>query len=190
MPKKPEERTYRITPIAADPLASLRPQGLVIDWDDTQWRIPALPALTWLEILLAEEIDYEAIFPGLCGDDAVLDVNWRILNGATDELEPVIRDCIEAVSGRRWWITLRLVQIFRSNWEGISAPLIGVDLERVSLGSWLDGAYGVLVEKLSSNPQHLSEFTARLVAPPPSERTEVDDEVEGNAFLAAMRLAR
>lgn len=190
MPRPQKDaKTYSLTPTKPDPLASLRPRSLLVDWDGVTWTVPAVPALSWLEILLAEEIDFEAIFPGLCGEDAVLDVNWRILSGTLDDLEPVIRDCIEVASGRRWWITLRLMSVLRENWEAVAPAVAGVPSDRVSLATWLDVAYGVLVERLSHDPKYLSEFTSRLVQPPREAAEPINDEVEGNAFLAAMRMA-
>ena len=188
-----EPRTVHLSPVSPDPLASLDISGAVIEWDGDLWRIPHKPAVDWLRILLADTIDEEDIFPGMCGDAAVLDVNERLMQGAPDDIERLALEVLEVISGRRWWITLRLARVVRENWEMIGGTLAlhGVDPRQVSLSWWLDAAYTVLIERLvGSDAKRAAEFTAALVATPPSERTEVDEEAEGNAFLAAMRMAQ
>jgi hypothetical protein len=153
-----------------------------------------LDAAEWLKILLAEDLSLEAIFPGLAGPAVVSEINMLMLEGliSDEDLIDAIKDAIEAVSGRRWWITLRLARTLRNFWERVGGELAahGVTPFGVSLSYWLDGAYAICFRLIAeTEPKRLTEFTQMLVSPPPDEARKIDDVAEGNAFLAAMRQA-
>lgn len=199
MPSRPVEKaSERITlsPVNPDPVASMRMWGATVSLGDQAWRIPGLDASAWLEVLLGEPQNLEDIFPGFCGSEAVLDVNQMILIGRVEpeDLERAILDLLEEVSGRKWWITLRLCFALRKNWESVGGELArhGVTPFGVPLSYWLDAAYTTMIRLIVEGPKPkvAEEFTRALTTPPASEGRNFDEEANSLAFLAAMRGSR
>lgn len=189
-----EPEKIRVVPTDPDPIASLDRWGVVVEFADQFYEIPALDAAAWLKILLAESLDLEAIFPGLLGPEVVAEVNMDLFEGrGTDaELVQTIKDAIEEVTGRRWWIALRLCRTIRSFWERVNGELAsaGVTPFGVPLAWWLDAAYAVCFRLIrDTDPKQLTQFTQALVTPPPEEGKKVDEVANSQAFLAAMRQA-
>src|SRR5687767_10793104 len=120
-----QKQGVRISPTDVEPLASLRISKVAVDLAGRRWLIPALDASVWLEVLLDEDLDPEALFPGLCGPEVIVEVNdLIILNEITmEQMQETIFDVIEAVSGRKWWITLRLCRTLRVNWDRVGGEM-------------------------------------------------------------------
>lgn len=195
MPREPQKPEHRLTSTNADPLASLAIFAITVTVAVGDFQIPALPAARWLEILLDEDFQPERIFPGLCSDETVLACFEGLDNGSLSEQDvaDAVMDALEVASGRRWWITLRLARVAREHWDLVGGGLMlaGVRAEQVSLGAWLDALHALMVERLAAaDPAACASFTQTLVAPPASVgRQEMDEVVEGNAFLASMKMA-
>lgn len=192
------ERIY-LSPSNPDPLASLRLWSVVVELGGKEFTVPSLPAARWLEILMAptSELNPEDWFPGFAGPQAVMDVNNMLIDGviSQDEVVAVIWDVLEAMSGRRWWITLRLCASARAHWEwlGGELALAGVSPFDMPLGFWLDGVYAAMVKGIAeraSKPQLVADWTRMLTAPPAQSRREFDEKANADAFLAALRGAR
>lgn len=195
MPGRQPE-TISLSPVNPDPVASMRMWGADVSFGDRSFHVPAMDAAGWLELLLAESVDYEGLFPGLAGPGAVAEVNQMILEGeASDEdLLAGIQDLIEMVSGRAWWITFRLCFAIRRNWESVGGELArhGVVPWGVPLSYWLDAAYTTMIEIIMNGPKpkQAADFSRALTQPPPSETREIDEEANSLAFLAALRAAQ
>lgn len=170
--------------------------GANVSFGGETFYVPAMDAARWLEILLAKQIDYEALFPGLCGPAVQMDVNKMILDGdvTNEDLERAILDLVEEVSGRRWWTTFRLCISIRGAWDVLGGELArhGVTPFGVPLSYWLDGAYTTMIDLLlrGPEPKKAEEWTRALTVPPASEGRDVDLEANSLAFLAAMRGSR
>jgi hypothetical protein len=170
--------------------------GANVSLGGKQFRVPSLDAAAWLEILMAETVDFEALFPGLAGPEAVLEVNQMLLAGdiTSEDLEQAILDMLESVAGRVWWITLRLCYALRKNWESVGGELArnAVTPFGVPLSYWLDAAYATLIHLIlhSQKPKNAEEFSRALTTPPPSEGRNFDEEANSLAFLAAMKGSR
>lgn len=191
-----EGQSVRISPTNVDPLASLGLSKVAVELAGRRWLIPAVDASVWLRILLAEELDPEEIFPGLCGPDTIVEVNQLIVNEAITmaEMQEAMFDVIEAASGRKWWITLRLCRTLRDTWDRVGGELAanGVTPFGVSLSYWLDGAYATVLRLLiESDPKNAGRFAQQLTSPPPGlARANFDNEAAANAFRAAMARSR
>lgn len=185
--------TIRLTPTNPDPVASLEIWGATVTLGGVDYWVPPLDAARWLRILLAEDLDLEALFPGLAGPDVVAQVNLALARGDVDDVELVqaIKDLVEQVSGRKWWIALRLCRSVRASWERVGGQLArhGVHPAGMPLSWWLDAAYETCIDLIAaSDPRKLTRFTQSLVLPPPGEDDrEVDEVAQGNAFLALFR---
>lgn len=199
MPSSPTQRgPERITLSAVnpDPVASMTMWGATVSLGGKEFRVPSLDAATWLEVLLAETVDFEALFPGLAGPETVLEVNQMLLAGdiLPEDLERAILDMLESVSGRAWWITSRLCYSLRKNWESVGGELArnGVTPFGVPLSYWLDAAYTTFIYLIlhGQKPKTAEEFSRALTTPPPSEGRNFDEEANSLAFLAAMKGSR
>ena len=174
----------------------MRIWGATVVLGDREYKVPAMDAAGWLEILLADPMVFEDLFPATAGPVAVLEVNQALLLGQVDpeELEKAIKDLLEAVSGRCWWITLRLCYSLRQHWESVGGDLArhGVTPFGVPLSFWLDAAYTTMVRLILEGPKPkvAEEFTRTLTRPPASEGRHFDEEANSLAFLAAMRASR
>ena len=201
-PRRPSEsgsgegQSVRVSPTDVDPLASLRISKVAVDLADRRFLIPALEAAAWLEILLDEELDPESLFPGLCGPEVIIEVNDLLITEeiTMKQMQEAIFDVIEAASGRKWWITLRLCASVRANWDRIGGELAsrGVTPFGISLSYWLDGAYATILRMLAeSDVRQVGRFTAQLVQPPPGLAKEsFNRDRAAEAFKAAMDRGR
>jgi hypothetical protein len=191
-----EGGSVRISPTDVDPLASLGLSKVAVELAGRRWLIPAVDASVWLRILLAEDLDVEEIFPGLCGPDVIVEVNQLIIEGSITmaEMQDTMFDVIEAASGRRWWITLRLCRTLRSTWDRVGGELAsrGVTPFGVSLSYWLDGAYATFLRLLADgDPKNAGRFAQQLVQPPPGlAKANFDQDAAAASFRAAMNRGR
>lgn len=196
--QEPSSTTIRVAPTDVDPLASLRLSRIAVDLGGHRFIIPAVPARDWLEVLLDEELDPEALFPGLCDPDDVVAVNRLLVTGAVtpQEMTAAIYSVIESASGRKWWVTIRLCRTIRAGWDRIGGRLAGrgVTPFDVPLSYWLDGAYDVILGLIGEgDPKGIGRFTAQLVSPPPGLAKEAFEQNRSRAveaFRANMNRAR
>jgi hypothetical protein len=169
---------------------------IAVDIGEDRWVIPALDAAEWLKVLLDDDLDPELIFPGFCGPDVIVEVNRKLIDGTItmEQMEKALYDVLEAASGRRWWIALRLARTVRTHWDRVGGELAanGVTPFGISLSYWLDGAYATFLRLLKdADPQAMGDFTKKLTAPPPGMALAVFDHERANeAFRAAMKRAR
>lgn len=187
-----EGGSVRVSPTDVDPLASLRISKVAVDLAGRRWLIPAVDAATWLEILLDDPLDPEALFPGLCGPEVIVEVNDLIILGeiTMDQMQEAIFDVIEAASGRKWWVALRLCKAIRGGWDRVGGELAshGVTPFGVSLSYWLDGAFATSFRILAEqDPRAAADFTKKLTTPPPGLAMEnFNRDRATEAFRAAM----
>jgi len=150
-----------------------------------------VPAADWLELLMGD-IELFAIFPGLCDeeDQEYVDDCLKIGTVSVLDIENATLDLIETVSGRPWWVAVRIIQLYESAWGVIGADLIrhGIDPTRISLAAWLDVAWPTLFMHLPEDKW--SMFAAQIEAPPPeeAERSSIEAvEMSQDAFTTLMR---
>lgn len=163
-----------------DPVASLRPLPAVVQCGGQKLHIPALPAADWLEILFESDIWLEDIFPGMLEDSEPVEELLAQGKLTVEELRDIAFDILEIVSGKHWWVTLRLVKVAHDHWDSLN---LSVDAGTVSLGLWLDV---VLHSSMACvNHDKLQEFLFWLEAPPPGETVE-EETIDANQFMAMM----
>lgn len=185
-----EDTGAPLTSSGADPLASLRLFPVEVTLGGYVFEVPALPAIDWLEVLLAEPLDAERIFPGLAGEDVVDQVDRLLVDEVItfDELMDTALDVITAGSGRPWWFTVRLCATSRAAWDRIGGPVSGVDITVRPLGAWLDCAYWAILESI--DPRKAGEVSGQLMMPPAGWLPEFDEDAESAAFMAMMAQAQ
>lgn len=173
--------------LVKDPIWSLQPWPTEITFAGTRFELPPLPAVDWLQVLMAEEMDLADIFPGWLSESEQDLINDALFDGAVD-MDQLYETCLEAltiVSGRPWWVTLRLVSTARASWQVLGAEMLlkGVDAGALSLSGWLDVLLLLVMRNI--DPKEAMMFTLKLEQPPPGvEVAAPEPEMSASAFLS------
>lgn len=189
-PSSPEPPRTPIPNHVKDPLWSLGVWPVAIRLGGAGFEIPALPARDWLAVLMVEDFDPADVFPDLAGDldDEIAEL---ILAGTIDldDLDDAAFDVISAVSGRPWWIALRLIATARASWAVLGPMMImRVDAGAVSLSAWLDVLLMTIMESIDRDKAEM--FVLQLEAPPPDDGSPIgpeaapEPEMTAAAFMA------
>jgi len=152
-----------------------------------EWTIPALPAADWLSVLMVEQVDPDDVFPGLLEPEDLEQFDEFIVDGDInlDDVYSSFFDIIETVSGRYWWVALRLIHVAREQWHILGPDMVmrGADPTRLSLSAWLDSLLVTIIQGMKR--EHVSSFSLQLEAPPAGEEiAEEEMEMSANAFLS------
>ena len=142
-------------------------------------------ASDWLALLMKEDFDPVDMFIELLPDSESLLFDGTI---SVEDLYDLITDVISLVSGRHWWVALRLIGVARDSWHVLGAKMIlkHIDPSQLSLSAWLDAL--LLVTLAEMDPKDVTMFTMRLEAVPETETVpETDLEMSADAFLAMGR---
>jgi hypothetical protein len=164
-----------------DPVWSLAPWPVTIQFGSMEVEIPAMNAADWLALLMGKTLtlgEMLDVIPGV--DDLLLDQDITI-----EEINELLTDMITTVSGRQWWITLRLLGVARRHWDTIGPEMITtVDARQVSLAAWMTVLQSALLK--SMDPKNVPMFIAQVQAPPSG--TEMPamhrEELTAKEFLA------
>jgi hypothetical protein len=185
-PSAPESSSRVTVPkLNKDPIQSLCPHSVIIPVGMYEVEIPAMPAADWLSELMVPDLTLDNIFPGFLSEEDTDLVEEMIISGDLDieEYEQIILSVIETASARDWWVTFRLIEMARTNWDVLGAELTlrGVDAGQVSLSSWLDVI--LILALRNTDPKDATMFTMRLEAPPPDTETE-EPEMAASQFMS------
>lgn len=138
------------------------------------------------------EVELFHILPGFCEpeDQEYVDDALMAGNVTTEEVDSVTLTLIEMVSGRPWWVAVRMINVAELKWGtfGAEMAMIGIDPTRISLAAWLDVLWQLFFRFL--DPQKWVTFTAQIEAPPPGEapRDSIESmEMSTDSFTALMR---
>lgn len=176
-----------------DPLASLEPFGLEVEVAGRDFLIPAAPALHWLRILLSDSPSIDDILPNMAGPECRAHLYRAIMLGqfSTDEWKNLIWDIVEAVSGRRWWQALNLVNAMKEpdNWSQVFGHLLlrGIDVREVSFAAWLDATYALVTENMDKDEKIKFQLAVDTVPDEVSVEDAIDEAAQERAFLAMMK---
>lgn len=170
--------------VECDPLASLPPSKITVDYLGNCYTVPAMTAADWLAVLWEPDFSPDDIFPNLAAaEDDMVDA--IILGEALPkDVLDVAFEVLEAASGFKWWFTLRACAVMRVSWFRIGG-FVTLDPARVSLGMFLVHVLGQCVEHME--PQKAAELIDNLNEVPPGYEGPVDEFADGAAFLAAMQ---
>jgi hypothetical protein len=166
-----------------DPVWSLRPWPLEVRSGAQTFTVPALCATDWLQYLLRADPDFDGllldILPG------VEDQLWAE-EVSLNQVYELLMDIVGSVSGRAWWIALRLISVAFTGWHIVGPSMIksGFDPNTLSLAAWLDGLLMTVLENMS--PQDTTMFIMRLEIPPAGIEADIekDLEMDRGAFLS------
>lgn len=172
-----------------DPIASLRPNPVLIDFGDRTVEIAGVPAVEWLTYLMAEPPDVDALIVNLAPDLEELLFEDRL---QLIEIYELLFDIIGSASGRDWWIAMRLLSALKGSWDVLWPYFIkqGYDPNVLSFSAFLDCTLAAILEHME--PKDTTMWLMKLEAPPPAlpgrEVQEVAElEMSRDAFSAMMR---
>jgi hypothetical protein len=170
-----------------DPIWSLRCWPVDVELLGQTVQIPALPAADWLAVLTVRPIDLEDIFPGMAPGGYEL-VDELLYSGELDldGLYRIVLEIVGTVTGRPWWISMRLINSALQNWGLIGSKLAmaGVDAATMSLGAWIDAVFMIIVE--GTPEDQLTMFFSKLEFPPPGFEPKEEITMDADAFYSAM----
>lgn len=176
-----------IPTFVTDPIWSLRCWPVDVEVAGRVAHIPAMPAADWLAVLAHRPIDLEDVFPGLSPGGYEL-VDELLFSGvlSLEDLYQVVLDVITTVTGRPWWIAMRLIEGALLNWGLIGSRLVlaGIDADKISLSAWLDAVYMIIVE--GTPEDQLTMFFSKLEFPPPGFEPKEEITMDADAFYDAM----
>lgn len=185
-PPSTDSGRFQVPTLNLDPIQSMRPWPVVVTLGGRELEIPALPAVDWLAILMAPESQLDDLFPGLLSPDGVDWVEEQILDGnlGLAEFQELVFQIIETVSARKWWVTLRLVDVARRSWDVVGSEMLirGIDPARISLSAWLDVLLITVLKNM--DPKDVTMFNLRLEAAPDQEQGPEEMEMSRSAFMA------
>lgn len=172
--------------LVTDPTWSLRPWPVDLTIHGLQVQVPALPAADWLDVLWGPG-DLSDILPGLLGEDQQDAVEEMLFTEQLplEELEDLQLQLLDTVTGRPWYVSLRLVAIVKASWDSMGAEVLKeADATRLSIAGWIDTVYLLILRNLEQNKVQM--FLSKLELPPVGFATEdpQDLEMTPEQFLA------
>lgn len=171
-----------------DPLASVASFPVIATLLGEEHTIPAMAAVEWLSILLDGPLDVSRIIPGLLDDDVQDRVDDALWDGELTEKDLVdtALAVLTVAAGRSWWRALHLLSAVGNEWLLVHGRMVmqGVDPGRLSLGGYLDALYAVTVDNMTAEQRR--DFDRVLDTPPAGELPVLDEDAEGQEFLALM----
>ena len=187
VPSSPEAATPQVVipNTVTDPVWSLRPWPVTVRVVGTMYEIPAAPAVDWLAILMTETPELDDIFPGFLSEEEQEEITDALFEGYLEETTDVVLEVISAVSGRPWWIAMRLIEVARNSWQVLGAEMIlkGIDAEKLSLSAWLDVLLLTIMRNI--DPKDAAMFTMRLEEVPKDiEVEQKEPEMSASAFMS------
>jgi len=169
---------------------SLQPWPITITVGPIEAVIEALPASTWVAILLSDPFDSEDII-GLAGVDAQAAVDEALFDETItlEQLDNLVLEVVSTVAARPWYVAYRIVAVAKQVWDthGLGGRLVteGVDASRLSLSAWLDAVMFVLAQMVA--PKDLAMFYSQLEIPPADVTVEEQEmEMSRDAFMSLM----
>lgn len=167
---------------ASDLVSHLTPCEYQITFHGLVFTVPALDAVGWLKIITAEPFSLYAIFPELCGRDAVdmiEDMLWEE-HVTVEQVERAGLEVISAAGDRPWWEVMKLIGFARSSWSILHVPAP----PGTPLAGWLDDLWTKIV--IHCDPKKLTSVRSELTSAPKGFEAEVNFDAEEQAFLNAM----
>jgi len=164
--------------VAGSLYASIRPRSVEdITVNGYRYRIPALPAAAWLDVMLSDVMITEMFTSLLApvGHDehpASQLEEAMLFGGMTDEqVRQLAHDIIDINAARPWYVARRLIDIAADEVWGdyIRGQIVlhRLDADAISLAAWLDAVYAILTTGLSADRRQ--QFDIQLSSPPAGE---------------------
>lgn len=144
-----------------------------------------MPAVDWLSILMAESFGPEDIFPGLLPDEDRLQVEDLLHTQAlaVRDMWDLSLDILTEVSGRPWYVALRLVLVAKASWDALGGDLAAIRSD-ASLGAWLDILFTLIVRNIEDSKRNMFLLKLELAPEGWGDKQQEAMEMSPDAFLA------
>lgn len=171
--------------LVLDPVWSLKQWPVEIDINNQVFHIPAMPAVEWLSVMMRDDFGCEDIFPGMLDLEQRLEVE-RLLHAGELEVERLWElglEVLTQVSGRQWYVALRLTQVARESWDALGGDLAAVRSD-ASLAAWLDILFSMVVRNIDDSKRNMFLMKLEIAPEGWGTATEESMEMSADAFLA------
>lgn len=150
--------------------------------------IPAMTAAEWVGMLMLD--------PDLGGLEDLIDDHLAdeimddIMDGhlAPDIMQNRMLEIVTLVSGRPWWVTLRLLYAAQESWDAIGGYLAikGVNAAMMSFQAFMDALLNAILCHV--DPKNHSSMMTKLKMPPKGvDGPKIDEAREADVFMAYMK---
>lgn len=174
--------------VAVDPLASFGIDDATVKLGDHVFLVEGHSAADWITMILGGTL--HRILPSWIADK---DEQWTFsemfLDGiiSDEDVNDVIMELMGVAGGRPGWWAINLISMAASDndvWATLNGRLMlgGVRAGEISLGAWMDALYSCCVDNMDADGR--MKFDVGLGTPPAG--TTLDEEAEGEAFMALM----
>lgn len=171
--------------LVLDPIWSLKQWPVEVEVHGLEFTIPAMPATEWLAILMSDEFGPEHILPGMLTVAEREQVEHLLHQDVLDiqELWKLGLEVVTQVSGRPWYVALRLVLTAKSAWDALGGDMAAVRSD-ASLAAWLDILFTLLVRNIEDSKRTMFLMKLELVPEGWGEPVVDTMQMSADAFLA------
>ncbi len=182
----PDAGRIPVSQLVTDAVQSLKPWPVMLTVAGIEFEVPAICAADWLAILMVEGLDLEDVVPGLLDDASDEIIEDLLLDGllTVEEKDQLSLDVISTVSGRPWWVALRLIETARRSWDALGADMVRrADAGSVSLSAWLDTLFSAVL--LATEESKRTMFQMKLERAPEGYGPKPEDlMMDPDAFMS------
>lgn len=162
-----QQQGNKIPKTNLNPVWSLCPWPVVLDLPGFTLEIPALPAVYWLQFLMApEHPDLEGMLLELMPE--VEDYYFSDDGFDADGLNETIDEVVSTVAARPMWKVVALTRMAIDSWDTLGPLMLRnrADPTVLSLAAWLDVLIVTVLENIDKNKATM--FTLQLESEPPA----------------------
>jgi len=174
--------------IATSLLQAVRPWPVSFTVAGIRVTVEALSAADWVGVLINDEGDPE--LENLIDEQTMVLLLDKMIDGQLDPavLHQRLREVLTVVSGRPWWVTMRILYSAQASWDTIGGYLVlhGVNPQDLSLQGFMDALLATLVRHIDPK-DHASFFTKLKMPPKGVEAEPINETREADVFLAYMK---
>lgn len=154
-----------------------------------EYTIPAMCAADWLNILMNPKLRTDHIFPGMLDEAAQARVDELLHTGVLElqDVEDLGREIVTQVSGRPWYVALRLLYVAMDAWDALGGEMaMKADASKLPLAAWLDVLFLLINRNIENEKRTM--FLMKLELPPEGSREAPEEmEMSADAFMAMSR---
>lgn len=173
--------------LVLDPVWSLRQWPVVVEVAGEELAIPAMCAADWLQVLMDPQLQPDDVFPGLLEAADRSHVEDQLHSGLLElrDSQELAMEIISTVSGRPWWVSLRLIWTAVSSWDALGGDMVTkANAATLSLAAWLDVLFLHIVQNIDDDKRTMFLLKLEIIpegwGPPAEEQMEMSQD----AFLA------
>lgn len=173
--------------VVTDPIWSLRIWPVTFTVAGQDFTIPEVSAAGWLESLMSGDFDLMVMVEDLLPPQDMERLRDLLWAGALNlmELDDLLSEVLNAVTGRPWYVALRVISVVQTHWDFLGADLAlrGVRADTISIAAWLDVALLTILNNI--DPEKATMFTSQLEMPPPGATVKPETmEITASQFMS------